>query len=152
MDAENLAQSFENFADGILHADDYSSAHPKPVSSIVLPDCPNQRWETKSKPQIQNEKSVLIKEIVDALPEFNVIQLLYETFTTRCQAATGNIIHTPSFMKKAESLHDCSGLTSREVRATTLASAFSMDELACCLLAVRMPVDMCMIAGSPSLP
>ena len=95
-------------------------------------------WLTND-PQRQGEKFVLLRDIVDAMPELDMIRLLYEVFVTRCQGPLGNVVHTPTFMKQAENFWGCLGLASPEAQVMALSSTISMDTLSCYLLAVRMP-------------
>ena len=89
----------------------------------------------------QDERLALIREIVDALPELDMVRLLYEIFVTRCQGPLGNVVHTPTFMEQAGGFCGCLGLASPEAQAMALSSTIPMDTLACHLLAVRMPLN-----------
>ena len=112
----------------------------EPTLSSVAPDFPNMYWLTTNDLQRQGEKFALIREIVDALPEPDIIQLLYEVLVTRCSGPLCNAIHTPTFIKQAEKFCSCLGLASPEAQVMALSSTFTMDTLACQLLAVRMPL------------
>ena len=68
-----------------------------------------------------------------------MIQPLYEVFVTRCQGPLGNVVHTPTFMKQAELFCSCLGLASPDAQVIAFFDTFSMKELACHLMAVRMP-------------
>lgn len=139
-EVEEAAQVLEHFVDGTSRANAYPSAVFEPTLSIVAPDYPNIYWLTTNDLQRKSEKLALIREIVDAMPEPEMIHLLYEVFVTRCQGPLGNVVHTPTFMKQAETFCGCLGLPSPEERVMALSSAISMDTLACHLLAVRMPL------------
>ncbi|KGO41440.1 hypothetical protein PEX1_011520 [Penicillium expansum] len=120
---EETAQILEHFVDVI----------PLPTESAgVAPDIPNRYWVTQD-PQRNAQKLALIRDVVHALPEWDVIQLLYEVFVTRCQGSLGNVVHTPSFMKQADQLHHCLSMDSPDV---AIASTLSMDSLAVLLLAL----------------
>lgn len=106
----------------------------------MAPDYPNTYWSTTNDELREGEKSELIREIVDAMPEIDLIALLYEVFVTRCQGPLGNIVHTPTFMNQAEEFCGCLGLVSPEAQVLALSSTFATDTLACNLLAVRMPL------------
>ena len=80
----------------------------------------------------------LIREIVDAMPELDMIHLLYEVFVTRCQGPLGNVVHTPTLLKQAESFCGCLSLASPEAQVMAMSNIIPMDTLACHLLAVRM--------------
>ena len=103
----------------------------------VASDYTNTYWSMIDS-QRQGEKLALIREIVDAMPEPEIIHVLYEVFITRCQGALGNIVHTPTWMHQAEQLCGCLKLASPEEQVMALSSTFQMDTLACQLLAVRM--------------
>lgn len=105
----------------------------------MAPDYPNVYWLAIKDPQRQGEKLALIREIVDFMPEPDMIHLLCEVFVTRCQGPLGNIVHTSTFMKQVEMLCACLGLVSPEKQVMAVSSILSMDTLACHLLAVRMP-------------
>ena len=96
-------------------------------------------WLTTNNLQRQNEKLTLIREIIDAMPELDVIRLLGHIFVTRCQGPVGNVVHTPTFMEQAEKFCGCLSLASPEAQVMALSSTISMDTLACHLLAVSMP-------------
>lgn len=104
----------------------------------MTPDYPNLYWSTSYDSQKQDEKFTLLREIVDAMLDQDMIRLLYEVFVTRCQAPLGNVVHAPTFMKQAEKLCSCLALASPEAQVMALASTVSMETLACHLLAVRM--------------
>ena len=107
---------------------------------MVAPDYPNMYWLTANDPQRQGENFALIREIVDAMLELDMIHLFHEVFVTRCQGPLGNVVHTPTFMKQAEKFCSCLGLASPEAQVLALSSTISMDTLACHLLVVRMPL------------
>ena len=138
-EAEEAVQALEHFVDGTSRTNGPSSTVVDPTSSVVAPDYPNMYWSNTNDAQRQNERLVLIREIVDAMPELDMIHLLYEVFVTRCQGPLGNIVHTPTFLKQVENFCACLGLASPEAQALALSSTVSMDTLACYLLAVRIP-------------
>lgn len=124
-DVEEAAQILEHFVDEI----------PLPVRSAgVAPDMPNRYWETQD-PQRDDKKRALVRDIIKALPEWDVIQTLYEVFVTRCQGPLGNVTHVPSFLNQVDQLGHCLKMTSPEV---SVAIMLSMDSLACLLLAVPL--------------
>ena len=117
-----------------------SSTVLEPTLCSVALDYPNVYWLSTNGSQIQDEKLALIQEIVDAMPEVELIPILYEVFVTRCQGPLGNVVHTPTFMNQADEFCACLGLVSPEARVMSLSSKFAMDILACHLLAVSMPL------------
>lgn len=135
-EAEEAARALENFIDGPSCTDAYPSAMLEPTLPSVAPDHPNGYWLNRNDPQSQNEKFGLIREIVDAMLEQDIIRLLYDVFITRCQSPLGNVIHTPTFLKQAEKLYGCLGQGSPEAQVMALYNTVSMDELACHLLAL----------------
>ena len=137
-EAEDAAQVLEHFVHGTSRTNAYPSAVLEPTVSFLAPDFPNMYWLTTNDPQRQGEKLVLIRDIVDAMPELDVIYLLYEVFVTRCQGPLGNVVHTPTFMEQAENFWGCLGLASPEAQVMALSRTISMDTLSCYLLAVRM--------------
>ncbi len=139
-EVEEAAQVLEGFVDGTPPTNGYPFAVLEPTLSYVAPDYPNMYWSTTKDPEKQAETIALIREIVDAMPELDVIHILYEVFFTRCQGPLGNVVHTRTFMKQAEPFWSCLGLASPESQAIALSSTFSMDALACHLMAVRMPL------------
>lgn len=138
-EAEETAKVLEHFVDGTSRTNAYPPAVLEPTLSLVAPDYPNMYWLTTNDLQRQGESLALIREILDAMPELDMIRLLHEVFVTRCQALLGNVVHTPTFMKQAEIFCGCLGLASPEAQLMALSSTISMDTLACHLLAVRMP-------------
>ncbi|EAW12216.1 putative C6 transcription factor [Aspergillus clavatus NRRL 1] len=134
-DAEETAQILEHFVDGIPRPTTFPSMVLGPTLSSVAPDCPNRYW-LNNDPQRQGEKMTLIQEIVNDMPELDVISLLYEVFVTRCQGPLGNVTHVPSFMKQAEQFRSCLSLASPDARVMALSSTVSMDALARYLLAL----------------
>ena len=136
--AEEAAQVLEHFVNGTSHSHAYPSTVLEPAISLVAPDYPITYWSTTSNPQRHHEKFILIREIVDSLPELDVIHALHEVFITRCQGPLGNIVHTPTFMSQAKGFCRCLGLDSAEAQVLTLSNTTSMDTLATHLLAVRM--------------
>lgn len=77
----------------------------------------------------QSEKLALLGELVDAMPEPDIIRILYEVFVTRCQGPVGNFVHTPAYIEPAKKIYGCLD------RSYHIAP---MDTLACHLLVVRM--------------
>jgi hypothetical protein len=105
--------------------------------SSVAPDFPNRYWSSND-PKRQGERLALIREIVDAMPELEMIHVLFEVFVTRCQGPLGNVVHTPTFMKQAEQFRNCLSLASPDSRVLAISSTVSMETLGCFLLAVRI--------------
>lgn len=95
-------------------------------------------WLATNSPQRHSERTAVLRGIVDAVPELDMIRHLNEVFVTRCQGPLGNVVHRPKFLEQAEVFCGCLGLASPESRVVALSSTFSMDALACHLLAVRM--------------
>lgn len=91
----------------------------------MAPDYPNAHWLAIKEPQRQGEKLALIREIVDVMPEPDMIHLLCEVFVTRCQGPLGNIVHTSTFMKQVEMLCACLGLVSPEKQIMAVSSTLS---------------------------
>ncbi|KAL9107962.1 MAG: hypothetical protein Q9227_007177 [Pyrenula ochraceoflavens] len=139
-DAEEAAQVLEHFVEGTARTNGDLFASSGPVSSKVAPDFPNMHWCDVNDPRKQGEALALIQEVVDAMPELDIIRLLFEVFVIRCQGPLRNVIHTQSFMRRAEEFCSCLFMDSREARATALHSTVSIDTLACFLMAVRMPI------------
>ncbi|MCJ1382081.1 hypothetical protein MMC17_005193 [Xylographa soralifera] len=134
--AEEAAQVLEQFVNGTSRTNAYPSAVLEPILSFMAPDYPNIYWSTTDNPQRQVEKLELIREIVHAMPEPDVIHVLYEVFVTRCQGPLGNVTHTPTVMKQADNICGCLGLASPEAKVMALSSTVSMDTLASHLLAL----------------
>ena len=105
----------------------------------MAPDYANRYWSTTDNPQRQGEKLALIREIVEAMPEPDMIRPLYDVFTIRCPGPLGNVVHTTTFLTQAEKLYGCLGLASPEAQVMALSTLFPMDTLACYLLAVCTP-------------
>ena len=108
-------------------------------------------WLDTKDPQRQGETFALIREIVDAMPEVAIVQLLYEVFVTRCQGPLGNIVHTPTYMKQVDKFCHCLALTSPEAQVMAMYTTISMDQLARHLLAVRMPLYRALSVSSHAL-
>jgi hypothetical protein len=124
-EVEETAQILEHFVDVI----------PLPTETAgVARDISNRYWVTQD-PQRHDQKLALIRDVIHALPEWDIVQLLYEVFVTRCQGPLGNVVHTPSFMKQADQLRHCLSMASPDA---AIASTLSMDSLACLLLAVLL--------------
>ncbi|KAJ5825084.1 hypothetical protein N7447_007424 [Penicillium robsamsonii] len=124
---EDTVQILEHFVDII----------PLSESAGAAPDILNSYWETQD-PQRYDQKLALIRDVVRALPEWDIIQLLYEVFVTRCQGPLGNVVHTPSFMTQADQLRHCLDMASPD---TAIASTISMDSLAGLLLALVLGLE-----------
>jgi len=140
-EAEEAAQIIEHIADRETSCTNgYPFTVIEPTFSFAAPDYSNTYWSTTNDPRRRDEELALIREIVDAMPEIDLIRLLYEVFVTRCQGPLGNVTHTPTFMKQADNFCGCLGLISPEARVMALSSTIAMDTLACHLLAVRMPL------------
>ena len=137
-EAEEAAQLLEHFVDGTSRTNAYPSAVRGPTLSFVAPDYPNMYWLNINDPRKHCEMLALIREIVDAMPELDMIHLLHQVFVARCQGPLGNVIHTPTFLKQAEMFCGCLSLASPEAQVMALSNTISMDTLACHLLAVRM--------------
>ncbi|GFF49067.1 uncharacterized transcriptional regulatory protein C757.04 [Aspergillus udagawae] len=133
-EAEETAQLLEHFVEGVPHPNALPAALG-PSPSSVAPDFPHRYWSS-SDPKRHSDKLTLIREIVDALPELEMIHVLFEVFVTRCQGALGNVVHTPTFMKQAEQFHNCLSLASPDSRALAISRTISMDTLAGYLLAL----------------
>ena len=138
-EAEEAVQALERFVDSTPSANGHPSTMFDPIVSFVAPDYPNPYWSSRNSVEGQNEKRKLIRDIVDALPETDLLRLLHEVFVTRCQGPLCNVFHTPTFLKQAEELCGCLSLISIEAKIMAISNAFSMDTLACHLLAVCMP-------------
>ncbi|OJJ95110.1 hypothetical protein ASPACDRAFT_1908433 [Aspergillus aculeatus ATCC 16872] len=129
-EAEETAQLLEHFVEGIPRS---SSMAATPIS--IAPDFPNRYW-SGTDPDRHGEKLALIREIVDVLPECEVINVLFEVFVTRCQGPSGNVVHTPTFMAQAAQFGSCLNLASANERASAIANAVTMETLGCYLLAL----------------
>jgi hypothetical protein len=134
-DAEVTAQVLEHFVEGMSGI---NATVLQPTPSSIAPDYINTYWSTTNNPHKEGEKLALVREIIDAIPEPEMIYQLYEVFTTRSQGPLGNIVHTPTVMTQVEKLCSCLRLTLPEEQVMALSNSFSMDSLACHLLAVRM--------------
>lgn len=106
-----------------------------PASSI--PDHPNKYWRRPGGFASENEKSILIQEILHALPEVDVVHHIYDVFVTRCQGAIGNVFHTPTFLEDATLFRDWISCQTTIPEKKGAQFPFSMETLACFLLAVR---------------
>ena len=135
---EEAAQVLEQFVNGTSHIHAYPSTVLEPATSLVAPDYPIAYRSTTNNPQRHYEKLTLIREVVDSIPELDVIHALHEVFTTRCQGPLGNIVHTPTFMRQAKEFCGCLSLDSAEAQVLALSNAIPMDTLAIHLLAVRI--------------
>ena len=104
----------------------------------MAPDYANTYRLNINDPKRQDQNFALIQEFVNIIPELDIVRLLYEVFVTRCQGPLGNVVHTPTFIKQAETLYECFSVPSPEAQVIAVFNTFSMDILACYLLAVRM--------------
>ncbi|KAL8835901.1 MAG: hypothetical protein Q9170_003128 [Blastenia crenularia] len=134
-EAEEAAQALESFVDGTSRTDAHCSLI-EPTLPSVAPDYSNVYWATSHQCPRLGEKCNLIREIVDAMVEPEVIRQLYDVFVTRCSSPLGNVVHTPTFLKQAEQLYSCLTLASPEAQVIALTNTFPMDVLACHLLAL----------------
>lgn len=130
--SEETAQVLEDFIEGASRTNILSSASRSTLSTPA-PDYPNLYWET-AESQLQNERFSLIREITNAFPDADMVHHLYGIFTTRCQGPLGNIFHTPTFLKHAG--RTCEYINSASFDLHTFAGSFSMESLACFLMAV----------------
>lgn len=144
-EAEEAARALDHFIEGTPASNLTPLSASGPTFSSVTPDFPNLYWEASNDPRRQNSKEELLREIVGALPEPEMIQHLDQVFVTRCQAPLGNIVHTPTFLRQSERLCKCLAFPSAREQAAELSSHIPMDTLACHLLAVRMlnPISNC---------
>ncbi|KAG8525712.1 uncharacterized protein KY384_000472 [Bacidia gigantensis] len=140
-EAEEAAQELEHFVDGASSSTPFKSSTIGSSSPIVAPDYPNLYWSRTHSSTNQHEKGALIHEIVDALPDTDMIHHLYEIFVTRCQGALGNVVHTQTFLKQADELCHYLDLKSREDTVSILLANVSLDRLACHLLAETLKVN-----------
>lgn len=118
------------------HTDAYSSNTATSASSSVVPDYSNPFWSTTSNSHTQSLKLTLIREIIDTLPELEMIRLLNNVFVIRCQASLGNVFHTPTFLEQAEKFQNCLDFSSSDESVMALNHEIPLDMLACHLLAV----------------
>ncbi|RHZ52824.1 putative C6 transcription factor [Aspergillus thermomutatus] len=135
VEAEETAQLLEHFVEGVPRPNAYLPAVSGPTPSSVAPDFPNRYWSSND-PKRHGDKLALIREIVDAMPELEMIHVLFEVFVTRCQGPLGNVVHTPTFMKQAEQFRNCLSLASPDSRVLAISSTISMETLGCYLLAL----------------
>ncbi|KAJ5986101.1 hypothetical protein N7451_010466 [Penicillium sp. IBT 35674x] len=127
--SEDTAQVLEDFIEGASRTKILSSAFGFTLSTPA-PDYPNLYWET-AESQLQDE---LIREITIAIPDSEMAHHLYEVFVTRCQGPLSNIFHSPTFMKHADRM--CGHVTSVSFDLHSSTSSFSMESLACFLMAL----------------
>lgn len=130
--SEDTAQILEDFIEGASRTNILSSASGSTLSTPA-PDHPNLYWET-AESRLQNERFSLIREITNAIPDSEMAHHLYDVFVTRCQGPLGNTFHTPTFLKHADRV--CGNVTSVSFDVHHFASSFSMESLACFLMAV----------------
>ncbi|PWY96137.1 hypothetical protein BO94DRAFT_619318 [Aspergillus sclerotioniger CBS 115572] len=121
-EAEETVQILENYVD---------DASLERTSCVVAPDLPNPYW---SNPR-QVDQVSLLREIIDSVPEIDIIFLLHDVFLTRCQAPLGNVVHTPTFAKQVERFCDCLRLPLEE-RVMALLDKMSMEMISCHLMAL----------------
>ncbi|RAK95978.1 putative C6 transcription factor [Aspergillus ibericus CBS 121593] len=93
------------------------------TSCLVAPDHPNLYWST----QPQAYQAGLFREIINSLPEIDIIHLLHEVFLIRCQGPLGNVIHTPTFARQLEIFRDCLRTPPGEFRLMELIDNISME-------------------------
>lgn len=134
-EAEEAAQLLEQFVQGDPRPDTYLSALRGQVPPSVGPDFANPYWLSND-PKRHGEKLSLIREIVDAMPDKEMINHLYEVFLTRCQGPLMNVVHTPTFTKQAEQFSNCLSLGSVDSQVLAIANTATMESLGCYLLAV----------------
>lgn len=123
-EAEEAAQILENYVD---------NATLERASYSVAPDTPNPYW---SNPQRQVDQVSLLREIVHAMPEVDIIHLLHEVFLTRCQGPLGNVLHIPTFERQVGEFCDCFRLPLADETVMALLNKISMEMLSCHLMAV----------------
>jgi hypothetical protein len=138
-EVEDTAHLLEKFVEGAYQNDTQApkSATAVASQSTVAPDYPTPNWTFATYPPELD----LLREIVKKMPTAYITRKLHDNFVMRCPAVLGNTIHTPTFNKQTETLHKCLIKVSRQERALDLASHFDMDELACLLMAVHLPVQ-----------
>lgn len=91
-----------HFVDGTTsRINAYPSAVLEATLSFVASDHPHTYWLSTNGPQRQDDRLALIRDIVDAMPEVDLIRILYEVFITRCQGPSQQCcahtnIHEPS--------------------------------------------------------
>ncbi|KAJ5667060.1 C6 transcription factor [Penicillium longicatenatum] len=129
--ADETAQILEDFVEGSSRTNMLSSSGS--TSSTPAPDYPNFYWET-AESGMQNERFSLIEEITNAFPDSEMAHHLYGIFVTRCQGPLGNIFHTPTFLKHAGRIYE--SIHSASFDLHIVASSFSMESLACFLMAL----------------
>jgi hypothetical protein len=123
----------EYFVDGTSDANSDPSAAFESLS--VGPDYVNRYW-VNNDPKRQGERLSLIREVVDAMPDLEVMPALYEVFTIRCAGCLCNVVHTPTFLKQTEQFRRCLSLASPEARVMAIANTIPMDTLGFYLLAL----------------
>ena len=134
-EVEEIAEAFEHFVDGLPRV----GAHVLGHTPLIISDLPNMYWSKSNDPRRNDEKLELFRDIVDAMPDQDMINLLYEVFATRCQGPLNNITHTSTFTQQADIINACLDLPSLEEQVMALSSTISMDAIACHLMAVRVP-------------
>ncbi|KAF7180047.1 hypothetical protein CNMCM7691_009213 [Aspergillus felis] len=134
-EAEETARLLEHFVEGVPRPNACLPGVFGQTPSSVAPDLPNRYWSNND-PKRHSEKLALLREIVDAMPEPEMIPVLFQVFVTRCQGPLGNVVHTPTFMKQAEQFRDCLTLTSPDSRVLAISRTMSMETLGCFLLAL----------------
>ncbi|KAL4756153.1 putative C6 transcription factor [Aspergillus foveolatus] len=134
-EAEKTAQLLEQFVQGDSRPDTYLSAPRGQAPPSVAPDFANRYWSSND-PKRDGEKLALIREIVDAMPDMEMIHHLFEVFVTRCQGPLMNVVHTPTFAKQAEQFSNCLNLGSVDSHVSAIAKTVTMETLGCYLLAL----------------
>ncbi|PYI09737.1 hypothetical protein BO78DRAFT_336754 [Aspergillus sclerotiicarbonarius CBS 121057] len=122
-EAEETVQILENYV---------GDAPLEQAPCMAAPDYPNLYW---SHPQRQVDQLALLREIIDSIPEIDLIHLLHEVLLTRCRGPLGNVVHAPTFSRHAETFCDCLRLPLAEERAMALLK-ISMETIACHLMAL----------------
>ncbi|KAL4746135.1 hypothetical protein BDW72DRAFT_210716 [Aspergillus terricola var. indicus] len=134
-EAEETAQLLEQFVQGDSRPDARLPTLFGPAPPSVAPDFENRYWLSND-PKRHGETLALIRDIVDAMPELEMIHHLCEVFVTRCQGPLMNVVHTPTFIKQAEQFSNCLSLGSVDAQVLAIASTVTMETLACYLLAL----------------
>ncbi|KAL8947919.1 MAG: hypothetical protein Q9222_005844 [Ikaeria aurantiellina] len=135
-EVEEAAQILEQFVDGTSRTPFLSSNFGGTTLDFMTPDYPNTVWPTGNNPRGYDESRELLREILDSLPDADMIRHLYKIFITRCQAPIGNVVHIPTFMEHTEKLCSRLHLPSPEARVEALSETIPIDLLSCHLLAV----------------
>ncbi|KAL6717692.1 hypothetical protein ACLMJK_005607 [Lecanora helva] len=135
-EAESVSQVLEDFAEGASGFSGHKPVLQDLSQTLVHQDYPNTYWCHAHDSSKQAEMQNLIREIAEAMPEPSVMRALYEVFVIRCQGPLGNVIYTPAFMAQVEDLSSCLACDSLQEQVHAVSTTFSMDTLACHLLAL----------------